>query len=630
MTSNDIRKTFIDFWREDPRKHKLTPNVSLIPSEDSTLLFVNSGMFPLAPYLAGEEHPDGKRLTNIQRCLRTKYDELMEIGDNRHTLMFEMMGNWSLGDYFKKEQIPWVLDLHVEHYGMDINRLYVSVWEGNKDVPRDDESIDLWKQAFKKYGVVAEFSEDLSNIPKDLNAGKTHKARIFPYGVSDNWWQRGEAPGELGGPTSEIFYDIGVIEREQNDYHINDDSGRFIEIGNSVFMQYQLDTNMQWRRLKQKNVDYGGGFERVVMCVQDKSDIFETDIYEPILKKISEISGKDYKTEGKENEYTPAFRVISDHGRAAAFILADGITPSNKDQGYILRRFIRRLVRFGNKLGLERNFTADIARAVIERMKDPYEHLEKNKDTILEEITKEEEKFRATLDRGLTELEKFKESGEDLSGEVIFDLYQTYGFPFEMTIEECGVSENEVEKYEKEFTAFEKEHREKSRLGAEQKFKGGLADHSGEVIAYHTATHLLLKALQIVLGDHVHQKGSNITGDRLRFDFSHAEKLTPEQIEHVEKIVNEAIDKDYMVEFENMPYEKAKEIGAEGVFTEKYGEMVKVYKIFDKESDDVFSKELCGGPHVEHTGILKDMGTFKIKKEESSSSGVRRIKAVLE
>jgi len=641
MISEEVRQKFFDYWKSAPRNHKDIPSVSLVPEENSTLLFVNSGMFPLAPYLAGQSHPMGTRLCDIQRCLRTKYDEMIEVGDNRHTLMFEMMGNWSLGDYFKEKQIPWVLELYVKVFSLDPTRLYVSVWGGDDKIPRDDESIALWKQAFRKIGGIdAEFSENIEDIPFSLEAGKTHKTRIFPYtAVGKGWWQRGEAPGELGGTTSEMFYDFGKIERKQEKYHINDDSGRFVEIGNSVFMEYKLDDQMKWQKLPQKNVDFGGGFERLVMAIQNKTDIFETDIYKSILDKIEQLSGKKYKAgedeELNENEYTAAFRVIADHGRAATFILADGVTPSNKDHGYILRRFIRRLVRYGKKLGLDENFTSAIGRSVIDRMKGVYPHLEMHRDKIVAELNKEETKFRQTLDKGLKELEKMKDVSKDakgtkgLDGKKAFYLYESFGFPLEMVLDELGADEKTATAIEKEFKAIEQSHREKSRAGAEKKFKGGLAGHADVHIRYHTATHLLLSALQKILGHEIHQQGSNITDERLRFDFNWPKPLTKEELEKVETLLNRWISSELEIKVETMSKEEAKKMGAECTFWERYPEKVSVYTIFGPKTKEVVSKELCGGPHVKSLAELKSAGKFKIIKEEASSAGVRRIKAVL-
>jgi alanyl-tRNA synthetase len=499
MTYDELRKKFLYYWQSEPRSSKVVPDVSLVPNNDPTLLFVNSGMFPLAPYLAGQKHPLGIRLCNIQRCLRTKYDDMKEIGDNRHTSMFEMMGNWSLGDYTKVEQIPWMLRLHVEEYGLDPSRLYVTVYGGDEHIGRDDEAIIAWKKAFREYGIEAEFSEDITSIPSSLEMGKEHKFRIFPYGKKDNWWKRGDVAGELGGPSSELFYDTGRIERLQERYHINDDSGRFLEIGNSVFMEYRLDETLHWVPLTQKNIDFGGGLERVLMCIQDKTDIFETDLYLPIIQRIVELSGKEYKTDGKINEHTKYFRILADHGRAATFILADGVLPSNKDQGYILRRFIRRLVRFGMKLELPEDFAKDVAEAVIERMSDVYPQLKEREELILSEMSKEESKFRSTLQKGLKELGKIDK--ESFNGEVAFRLYETYGFPVEMMLDEIEMGEEEAEKLLRDFSEEERKHRELSKIGAEHKFKGGLADSSEITTRLHTAHHLLLRALQIVLGE---------------------------------------------------------------------------------------------------------------------------------
>ncbi|HEC67086.1 MAG TPA: alanine--tRNA ligase [bacterium] len=614
MKSEDIRKAFIDFWKEAPRNHKVIPNISLVPSTDSTLLFVNSGMFPLSPYLVGEPHPQGKRLVNFQRSLRTKADEIEEVGDNRHTLMFEMLGNWSLGDYFKKDQIAWCMELHVEKYGLDPSRLYVSVWAGDKNIPRDNQSIELWKKAFRKYGINAEYTDDITNIPKDLKSGKDFKYRIFPYGKSDNWWQRGEAPGELGGPSSEIFYDTGKTERKQEKYHINDDSGRFLEIGNIVFMEYKLNEKIEWEKLKQSNVDFGGGFERVVMSIQGKDDIFETDLFSDIIGKIEEISGKPYKDVNGENEWTRYFRILADHGRVATFILADGVVPSNKDQGYILRRFIRRLIRFGMKLEIEENFVKEIAVAVIKRMAKVYPHLKDNERTILNELEKEENKFRKTLIKGLKEVQKLTGKGDTIDGKKAFWLFETYGFPVEMTIEELkdtfeandkgDFTEKDEQKLLEDFEEEKKKHQKLSRKGAEQKFKGGLADHSEKTTRLHTAHHLLLAALQQVLGKHVKQRGSNITKDRLRMDFSHADKMTNEELENAEAIVNDIIKKGYKVEKKTMPKAEAEKIGAEAEFGQEYGELVNVYFIADPNTGEAFSREFCGGPHVKNTSEL--------------------------
>lgn len=629
MDSDLIRIKYQDFWMDKSRNFKPIPNVSLVPNNDSTLLFVNSGMFPLAPYLAGEKHPLGKRLFNFQRCLRPKYEEILEVGDNRHSILFEMMGDWSLGDFDKTQQIPWILELYVKSFGFDPTRIYVSVWGGDERIPRDEVAIATWIKAFANYGVTAEFSEDITNIPVNLESSKNHSFRIFPYGKSKNWWQRGEAPGELGGPSSEVFYDLGFLEKEDTKYHINDDSGRFVEIGNNVFMEYFLDKDMQWQPLIQKNIDFGGGFERAVMCLQNKTDIFETDLFQDILMVIAEISGKPYKTNGKTNENTSAFRVIADHSRAAAFIINDGIKPSNKDQGYILRRFIRRMARFGKKIGIETNFGKEVTKAVIKTMSNAYPQLKENSELILNTIDQEESAFRRTLIKGLKEIEKLRNLSGTIDGKTAFTIYETFGFPIEMTLEEFKCNSEESTKIMQEFNKVEQAHKELSRKGAGQKFKGGLADQGGEVIKLHTAHHLLLKGLQTILKSPIKQRGSNITGERLRIDFNYDQKLTDEQIAEIENFVNSAIKADYQVIREDMPLADAQKLGAEMEFGQKYPDIVSVYKILDNNGIAI-SKEFCGGPHVARTGeIGSNEKLFKIAEQENIGSGIRRIKAKL-
>ena len=631
LTSREVREKFFKFWTEAPRSCGIVPNMSLVPNVDSTLLFVNSGMFPLVPYLGGQPHPLGKRLCNIQRCLRTNYEDMLEVGDNRHTLMFEMIGDWSLGDFSKEQQIPWIMELWVKVLGMDPARLYVSVFAGDDTAPRDDVAIETWKKVFRDYGVEAEFSEDVHAVPPTIEDTKGWKYHIFPYNKKKNWWQRAEAPGELGGPTSEMFYDMGIVERIQDQYHINDDSGRFIEIGNNVFMEYRLSQDLKWEPLAQKNIDFGGGFERVCMIVQNKVDIFESDIYSPIIDTVAKLSGRTYKTNGHDNEDTAAFRVIADHGRAATFILADGVSPSNKDQGYILRRFIRRLVRFGRKLGVEREFTRDVAGAVIDTLAHAYPHLSENQEVILQKIHDEEVAFNQTLAKGLKELSKIQSqlgSEQKISGEQAFFVYETYGFPLELTLDELKVSDEEAVEITKEFAVAEKKHRELSRAGAEQKFKGGLADQSRETIKLHTAHHLLLAAMQKVVDPKIRQKGSNITAERLRMDFNFDRKMTPEEVIRVESLVNEQIEESKPVLRVEMPREDAEALGAQMEFGAKYPDIVSVYFIGEQKS--WFSAEFCGGPHVESTGdISEGAKRFKIQKQENVGAGIKRVKAAL-
>lgn len=631
LTSRQLRDAFVKFWTEAPRSCKVVPNMSLVPNVDSTLLFVNSGMFPLVPYLGGQPHPLGKRLCNIQRCLRTNYDDMLEIGDNRHTLMFEMIGDWSLNDFTKEQQIPWILEFWVKVCGMDPNRLYVSVFTGDESAPRDTSAIEIWKKAFRSYNVEAEFSEDCHAVPPSVDQSKGWKYRIFPYNKKKNWWQRADAPGELGGPTSEMFYDVGRVEKVQDSYHINDDSGRFIEIGNNVFMEYKLSNEGKWLPLAQKNIDFGGGFERVAMIAQGKSDIFESDIYWPIIETVSELCGKNYKTDGQDNEFTAPFRVIADHGRAATFILADGVSPSNKDQGYILRRFIRRLVRFGRKLGLERPFTHEVANSVISVLSHAYPHLVEMKPIILDKISAEESAFNQTLSKGLKELTKIKSqltADQMISGEQCFFIFETYGFPLELTLDELAVSEAAAKEISREFKESESKHRELSRAGADQKFKGGLADHSRETTKLHTAHHLLLAAMQKLVDPGIRQKGSNITADRLRMDFNLDRKLTEVEVQKIEELVNQKITAALPVERVEMSKEQAEKLGAQMEFGAKYSDTVSVY--FIGEQKDWFSAEFCGGPHVQSTAELAESNKrFKIQKQENVGAGIKRIKAGL-
>jgi len=626
-TSEEIREIFYDFWKNSVPNFKEIPNESLVPNNDSTLLFVNCGMFPLVPYLAGQPHPQGKRLFNIQRSIRTI--DIDEVGDNRHLTLFEMIGDWSLGDFTKENQIPWLMELYVEKFGLDPHRLYGTVWAGDDAVPQDDVAIETWKKAFKKYGIKAEFTKDITQIPQSLEEGKEWPYRIFPYGKSDNWWSRGVmVEGELGGPSAEIFYDLGVKEREQDKYHINDDSGRFLEIGNNVFMEYKLDKDLKWQELEQKNIDFGGGLERVMVAVQGVNDVFATDLFKPYIKFVEEISGQKYTPSVEITPITKAFRVIAEHGRAATFILGDRVLPSNKDQGYILRRLIRRMVRYGMKLGIKDDFTSLIGEQVIVKMKDIYPHLEENKEKILDGFNTEENKFKTTLKKGLKEIEKIKESGQQIDGKQMFHIYETYGFPPELTLEELAIEENDRNRFMKEFNKAQEDHKSLSRAGSKQKFQGGLADQSGETTKLHTTQHLLLKALQTVLGDSVKQKGSNITAERLRMDFNFDRKLTEEEISKVEEIVNEKIVEDIPVKRIEMPKEDAEKVGAEMEFGQKYPDVVSIYFVGDR--NEFFSAEFCGGPHVERTGILGAGGKkFKIMKQENVGAGVKRLKAKL-
>ncbi len=600
MTTNEIRAKFLDFFKE--KGHAVIPSASLIPENDPTVLFTTAGMHPLVPYLLGEKHPAGNRLADVQKCVRT--GDIDEVGDNRHLTFFEMLGNWSLGDYFKRESITWSFEFLTSPrwLNLDPGRIYVTVFEGDADAPRDLESVAIWQDAYQSRGIEARFNE-----------------RIFAYPKDKNWWGPAGMTGPCG-PDTEIFYDTGRTHdmRYGIECHPNCDCGRFIEIWNNVFMEYNKTPGATFEPLAQKNVDTGMGLERVVAVLQGKSTVFETENFEMLLGTVGSISGKKY---GENEEHDRAMRIIVDHVRTGVFMIGDprGITPSNVDQGYILRRLIRRAVRYGRQLGVEGFFTSKIAGKVIELFRDAYPELEKNRDRIIGELDAEEDKFMRTLQNGLREVEKIKaqfEASPFIPGETAFYLYESFGFPKELTEETVGKKVDESE-WEKAMKA----HQDLSRQGAEKKFKGGLADHSWETTRLHTATHLLHKALRNVLGEHVEQKGSNITAERLRFDFSHPTKMTPEEIKKTEDMVNEAIARDLPVHFQEMSVDEAKSGGAIGLFEDRYGDKVKVYVVGD------YSKEICGGPHVRHTA---QVGRFKIQKEEASSSGIRRIKAVVE
>jgi len=627
MTAQELRQKYLDFFKS--KGHSIIPSASLIPENDPTSLFVGSGMQPLIPYLLGEKHPEGALIVNSQKCFRA--EDMEEVGDNRHTTCFEMLGNWSLGDYFKEEQLAWIWEFLTKELKLDPKQLYATVFRGNKEIgiDKDSVSVEIWQKLYKHAGIEA---KDIDMAEKNGMQGGC----IFYYDETKNWWSRSGAPqnmpvGEPGGPDSEIFYDLGAnLKRHENSSfknqpcHVNCDCGRFIEIGNSVFMEY-IKTEKGFEKLQQKNVDFGGGLERMAMVAQGKDNIFETDLYINSINKIEQLTKKKYR------ENMAPFEIIADHLKAATFIMGDdkGIASSNVDQGYVVRRLIRRAIRYGRQLGIqtEEPWTKEIAKIVVHDYGKVYPELRKNVDFIIEQLKNEEAKFKQTLERGLKEFKKLDDRRQTTDDRILgvdaFDLYQTYGFPIEMTkelAEECGLTVDE-DGFKKEL----KKHQELSRTASVGKFKGGLADASEETKKLHTAAHLLLASLRKVLGDHVVQKGSNITAERLRFDFSHSEKMTDEQKQEVERLVSDAIEKDLPVVYEEMSLEEAKKQKAMGVFESKYGEKVKVYTI--GAGDNVFSKEICGGPHVERTG---ELGNFKIKKEQSSSAGVRRIKAVLD
>jgi len=626
ITANELRQKYLNFFIK--KNHALIASASLLPENDSSLLFVNSGMFPLVPYLLGEKHPAGIRLVNSQKSFRT--EDIDEVGDSRHNTFFEMLGNWSLGDYFKEEQLSWWFEFLFTELKMDPAKIYQTVYAGSEDgkITKDNESIQILQHLFTQYGVsTAEGPETLGK--GDAGSGQEldfSKQRIFAY-RDKNWWQRGDAVGELGGPDSETFYDTG----KEHDpafgkyCHPNCDCGRFLEIGNSVFMQYQK-TNTGWQELQNKNVDFGGGLERILMVLSGEDSIFKTDLFHSVILKIEELSGLKYE------ENKRAFEVIADHLKAATFIVGDerGLGPSNTDQGYIVRRLLRRAIRYGRQLNIkDDNWLEKLAALFINDYAQAYPELEKNKDFVFAEFNKEQTKFNRTLEKGILEFEKI--STHDLDGISAFNLYQSYGFPLEITEELAQEKGIKVDR--QGFFEELKKHQELSRTAAAGKFKGGLADHSEETTKLHTAAHLLLAALRKVLGDHVAQKGSNITAERLRFDFSHPEKVTPLQIQEIEKLVNYAIAQKLDVAWEEISLAEAKATGATGVFDDKYENSVKVYTVGHnngkghKDWENIFSREICGGPHVSNLSVL---GNFRIIKEEASSAGVRRMKAVLE
>lgn len=652
MTTEQIRKAYIDFFIG--RGHKLIPRALVVPYNDPTTLFTGSGMQPLIPYLLGETHEGGTRLVDSQTCLRAQ--DIEEVGDNRHTTFFEMLGNWSFGDYFKEEQVRWFFEFLTDIVGLDPNRLYVSCFIGSEKhgIPRDNESAEIWQKVFDEKNIDAKVVPIGSQADGDksgMNGG-----RIFFYDDSENWWSRGggldKTPvGDPCGPDSEVFYDFGEDHHDDSygQPHPASDSGRFMEIGNQVFMQY-LRTDTGFEPLEKKNVDFGGGLERIAAAAINSPDVFKISLLWPIIAKLQSLSGKNYE------QNTASMRVIADHLRGAVFLVVDGVTPSNKEQGYVMRRLVRRAIRYAFELGIEQNFLEQVVPVIAALYHDDFPEVASQRDKVIEVLVKEEKVFRQTLRKGLQEFNKLKwadgtygkvtgttkpsemivtdpHAQRALTGKDIFLLYDTYGFPVELSVEEAFRRSNVVleKDWLAEFDSLMAEQRQRSQTASKGTFKGGLGGQSLQHKKYHTATHLLYQALREVLGPHVVQNGSNITEERLRFDFSHPEKVTAEQISRVEDIVNEQINKDLKVSFEEYPTREAiEEKGALGQFGDRYSDTVKVYKMIAEGADKPFSFEICGGPHVEHTKQLAEGGKqFKIIKEESSSAGIRRIKAVL-
>ncbi len=629
MTAQEIRNEYLTFF--EARGHKILPRALLVPQNDPTTLFTGSGMQPLIPYLLGETHPEGKRLTDSQICLRAQ--DIEDVGDDRHTTFFEMLGNWSLGDYFKEQQISWFFEFLVDVVGLDPNKIYVTCFIGDEKngIPRDTEAAEIWQKLFQSKGIDAEIVA-IGSQEEGNKRGVKPGEHIFFYDDNENWWSRAggieKTPiGDPCGPDSEVFYDFGEAAHKSGfgKAHPASDSGQFVEIGNQVFMQYKR-TDTGFEKLEKPNVDFGGGLERIAQAAIDSSDMFRISVLWPIIEKLEKLSGKSY------DSHRESMQIIADHLRAATFLAIDGIEPSNKEQGYVMRRLIRRAIRFAFELGIEQNFLADVVPTIADLYHDDYPEVAKNRDKVIEALIKEEKVFRQTLRKGVRELRKMGNKGT-ITGTDIFTLYDTYGFPTELSVEEAGMQNITVsDNWNKEFASKMAEQRARSQTASKGTFKGGLGGQTLQHKKYHTATHLMYQALRDVLGAHVIQRGSNITEERLRFDFSHPQKVTPEELQQVEDIVNEQIGKDLIVTWREYPTRVAREEkGALGQFGDRYGDTVKVYSMQAEGADKPFSFEICGGPHADHTlQLFEDGKHFKILKEEASSAGIRRIKAVLQ
>ncbi|MFA6594044.1 MAG: alanine--tRNA ligase [Candidatus Buchananbacteria bacterium] len=592
MTAKDLKTKFLGYFENNG--HAIIPGAPLVPENDPTALFITAGMHPLVPYLLGEKHPCGKRLANVQKCIRT--GDIDDVGDAWHLTLFEMLGNWSLGDYGKREAMTLSFNFLTKELGISLDKLAFTCFAGDDDAPQDRESFAIWQELGVK------------------------PARIAYLPKADNWWGPAGQTGPCG-PDTEMFYWSGEEEAPRE---FDPSDKHWVEIWNNVFMVYNKTADGKYEELAQKNVDTGMGVERTVATLDGKASAYDIDPLYTIVAQVCALCGR-LPDELSPEDLKPV-RVIADHLRAATFLLADGVTPSNVEQGYVLRRLLRRAIRFGAELGINSPFTSQVAEAVIELQGGFYKELRDKRERIVDELNKEEEKFNITLEKGLKKFDKLKIEGKKISGADAFQLFATCGFPIEMTRElakEKGLIIDE-EEYQKEF----KKHQQTSRQGAEKKFKGGLADNTELSARMHTATHLMLAAMRRILGDHVFQRGSNITAERIRFDFSHPEKVTPEQLKQIEDLVNEQIKNNLPVISEDLPIEKARACGAMGIFDSKYGDRVKVYSIGgDATFEQCFSKEICGGPHAKNTG---ELGHFKIIKEEASSSGIRRIKAILD
>ncbi len=659
MTAQEIRNKYLEFFKN--RGHAVITRAPLVLKDDPTTLFTGSGMQPMIPYLLGETHTKGQRIVDSQTCLRAQ--DIEDIGDNRHTTFFEMLGNWSLGDYFKEQQIEWMWEFLSEVVGLDMGKLYVTCFIGapEYDIPKDTEAATVWKRLFESKGLSAGEAE-IGSEEQGATRGIKEGERIFYYDGSKNWWSRNGKPettpvGDPCGPDSEMFYDFGTPHDPAygENCHPNCDCGRFMELGNNVFMAYKKVAEGKFEPLEKPNIDHGSGLERIAAAKLNDPDVFKISVMKPIIDKVEALSGKKYES------HTASMRVIADHLRAATFLAVDGCVPSNKEQGYVMRRLVRRAVRFAFELGIEQNFLEHVVPVVADMFHDDYPEVAAKREEVVAVLVKEEKAFRQTLRKGLQEFERmmvyktldkndhvmkqFFAVGDEegnivqeakakpkINGSDLFKLYDTYGFPVELSTEEAFRRGFDLtQNWRKEFDAKMSEQRARSQTAAKGTFKGGLGGQDLIHKKYHTATHLMYQALRTVLGDHVIQHGSNITEERLRFDFSHPEKMTPEQIQQVEDIVNEQIDADLTVTWEEHPTKEAiEQLHVLGAFGDRYGDVVKCYRMQKDGAEAPFSFEICGGPHVDHTAQLKEDGKrFKILKEESSSSGIRRIKAVL-
>lgn len=624
MNAQEIRTAYLKFFED--RGHAIIPRAPLVLTGDPTTLFTGSGMQPMIPYLLGEPHLSGKRIANSQTCLRAQ--DIDDIGDNRHTTFFEMLGNWSMGDYFKEQQIEWIAEFFFDVVGLDPQHVYVSCYIGNEKygIPRDDEAVRLWTKIFEARGIdpkVVEIGSAENGDKVGMQGG-----RIFLYDGKENWWSRNgneeNTPvGDPCGPDSEMFYDFGEAAHDPayGEPHPASDSGRFMEIGNNVFMAYKKVDESTFELLDKPNIDHGSGLERIAAAKINNPDVFRISLMWPIVEKLQELSGKNY------DDHTESMRVIADHLRAATFLAVDGCVPSNKEQGYVMRRLIRRAIRYSFELGVERNFLESIVPIIVDMYADDFPEVAESRDNIIAVLVREEKAFRQTLRKGIAQMKKF--SADGLTGAELFMLYDTYGFPVELAVEEAHRQEVAIpDDWREQFDSHMNEQRERSQTAAKGTFKGGLGGSTLEHRKLHTANHLMYAALKKVVGSHVTQHGSNITEERLRFDFNNDGKVERAQLDEVEQLVNEWIAADLPVSFKEYPTDEAFKLGAVGAFGDRYGDVVKVYQM--GEGDGRVSFEICGGPHADHTGQLAENGKrFKIQKEESSSAGIRRVKAVL-